>query len=214
MPAVCQTPPPPPLLTLAISAVTPKHREPRAGARERTARAEVRFEIQPRLRPRANNQPTMSTPIYELSTDHARMQIEVIHGFLSKSYWSPGIRREVVEAGIRHSVVIGAFDCSSAAQIGFARAITDFGSFAYLCDVFVIDGHGGQGLAREMVAALIADPRIQTVRHWTLATRDAHGVYEPFGFNHVEAGRWLRLACPVSNWQEPGYSKPDAPAPG
>ena len=155
----------------------------------------------------------MSTPLHELSTDHARMQLDVIYGFLSKSYWSPGIRREVVEAGIRNSVVIGAFDRSNGAQVGFARAITDFGSFAYLCDVFVLDGHCGHGLARRMVAALIADPRIQTVRHWTLATRDAHGVYEPLGFNHVEPGRWMRLACPPSNWQAPGYSEPDPPAP-
>ena len=151
---------------------------------------------------------------YELSTDHARMQIDVIHGFLSTSYWSPGIRREVVEAGIRNSVVIGAFERSSGVQVGFARAITDFGSFAYLCDVFVVSGHSGQGLARRMVAALISDPRIQTVRHWTLGTRDAHGVYEPLGFAHVEPGRWMRLACPVSNWQEPSSPKPETPSAG
>lgn len=150
--------------------------------------------------------------LYELSTDHARMQIEVIHDLLSNSYWSPGIRREVVEAGIKHSVVIGAFDRASGKQVGFARAITDFGSFAYLCDVFVVSGHTGQGLARKMVATLIADPRIQTVRHWTLATRDAHGVYEPLGFKHVEPGRWMRLACPTSNWQEPGYQSAAPPA--
>ncbi len=138
----------------------------------------------------------------DLSTDHARMQIEVIHAFLSTSYWSPGIRRDVVETAIRNSLVIGAFDSATGRQVGFARVITDSATFAHLCDVFVLESHRGRGISKRMVRALLADSRLQTLRRWCLATRDAHDVYRPFGFAPVTPDRWMEKRMPPEGWQE------------
>lgn len=140
---------------------------------------------------------------YELSRDHARMDINVIHGFLSRCYWSPGLRRDVLERAVANSQVVGAFDLADGAQVGFARAVTDHASFAWLCDVFVLEPHRGAGLARRMVQALMDDPGLQTLRRWCLATRDAQGVYEPLGFERIPPDRiWMERRMPVTGWQE------------
>jgi GNAT superfamily N-acetyltransferase len=146
--------------------------------------------------------------MYELSRDKSRIDLDAVHAFLSTSYWAPRIRRAIVETAIRESAVVGAYDMTGSRaggdQVGFARAITDYATFAYLCDVFVLDAHRARGLATRMVKELMADPRIQTVRRWTLATRDAMNVYTPLGFVQTPANRiWMERRLPPEAWQEP-----------
>jgi GNAT superfamily N-acetyltransferase len=141
---------------------------------------------------------------YDLSRDKSRIDLDVVHGFLSTCYWSPRVRREIIAAAIDNSGVIGAYETATGHQVGFARVITDYATFAYLCDVFVLDAHRGRGLATRMVKELIADPRIQTVRRWALATRDAMDVYAPLGFVQTPANRiWMEKRLPPEAWQEP-----------
>lgn len=140
---------------------------------------------------------------YELSFDASRMDIDVVHGYLRKSYWSQDIRRDVVEAAIRGSIVLGAFDLRSGVQVAFARAVTDRATFAWLCDVFVLEEHRGAGLSKRMVEAMLAHPDLTTLRRWCLATRDAHTLYTRFDFVPVPEGRWLERKSPVAAWTEP-----------
>jgi GNAT superfamily N-acetyltransferase len=152
-------------------------------------------------------EPAIDRGVYELSRDPARMQIDVIHGYLRTTYWSPGVRRQVVERAIAGSIVVGAFERRSGAQVGFARAVTDRATFAWLCDVFVLPEHNRRGLARAMVRELMADPDLQTLRRWSLATKDAHGVYAHLGFTPVQPDRWMELKLPPEAWQD---NAPDA----
>jgi GNAT superfamily N-acetyltransferase len=140
---------------------------------------------------------------YELSTDPARVQIDIVHGFLDTCYWSPGVRRDIVERALANSIVIGAYEKHSGTQVGYARVITDRASFAWLCDVFVLEPHRGRGLSRLMVSTLIAHPELQTLRRWALGTRDAHEVYRPLGFQEVNAARWMEKVMPPERWKTP-----------
>ena len=115
-----------------------------------------------------------------VSDDPARLDMEVIHGFLSNAYWSQGIPREVVERALRNSLCFGLYDGDR--QVGFARVVTDRATFAYLADVYVLEGHRGRGLSRRLVAALLDHAELHGLRRLMLVTRDAHGVYGKFGF--------------------------------
>ena len=119
----------------------------------------------------------------EISSDPARIDADVVFRFLTTSYWATGRTRAVVDHSIRHSLCFGAYD--GASQVGFGRIITDQAVFAYLADVFVIEAYRGRGIGRALVAAMLADPRLVTVQQFFLRTRDAHGVYEPLGFEPV-----------------------------
>jgi GNAT superfamily N-acetyltransferase len=123
----------------------------------------------------------------EISDDHSKLDLDVIHGFLSTCYWSPGIARERVARAIEHSLCWGAYEVGVGQdrQVGFARVVTDHASFAYLCDVFVLESHRGQRLASRMVQAAINDSRLQGVRRFCLFTRDAHRVYSTLGFGPI-----------------------------
>ena len=132
---------------------------------------------------------------YEISTDHARLDIPAIHAFLSQTYWSPGIPRAVVERAIAHSLCFGVFH--DGAQVGFARAVTDRATFAYLADVYLLEAHRGRGVARRLVAAIVAHPELQGLRRMMLATRDAHGLYAKFGFRPLASpDRMMELHKP------------------
>lgn len=96
---------------------------------------------------------------------------------------------------------IGAYDDESGLQIGFARLVTDYGRFAYLCDVYVLDGYQGQGIGRAMCQALIDHDSVKTVGHWTLATKDAHGVYAKLGFELAKE-RYMKMSRSSDRWQE------------
>ena len=120
---------------------------------------------------------------YDISTDPSRLQLDAIHAYLTRSYWSPGVPREIVERAIAHSLCFGVYHGES--QVGFARVVTDTATFAYLADVYVLEEHRGQGLSRRLVEQIQAHPRLQGLRRFLLATRDAHGLYAQFGFKPV-----------------------------
>jgi GNAT superfamily N-acetyltransferase len=118
---------------------------------------------------------------YRVSTDPRRLELDVIHGFLSqRSYWAEGIPRDVVERSLRNSLPFGVYDDD--ALVGFARVVTDHATYAYLADVFVLESHRGRGLSKWLMECVLAHPDLQGLRRWHLATRDAHELYARYGF--------------------------------
>jgi GNAT superfamily N-acetyltransferase len=117
---------------------------------------------------------------YDISTDPSRLQLDAIHAYLTRSYWSPGIPKDVVARGIANSMCFGIY--FGDAQVGFARVITDKATFAYLADVYVLEAHRGQGLSKRLVEHILAHAELQGLRRFMLATADAHGLYAQFGF--------------------------------
>jgi protein-tyrosine-phosphatase/GNAT superfamily N-acetyltransferase len=115
-----------------------------------------------------------------VSTDPARLDMDVIYGFLSSAYWCEGIPRETLERAIRNSICFGVYVDS--AQVGFARVITDRATFGYLGDVFILESHRGRGLSKLLMETVMSHPDLQGLRRFSLATRDAHGLYAQFGF--------------------------------
>jgi GNAT superfamily N-acetyltransferase len=129
---------------------------------------------------------------FVISTDPSRLDRETVHRFLAGSYWAPGIPRAVVDRSIEHSIAFGLYE--GAAQVGFARVVTDRATFAYLADVFVLESHRGRGLARWLMDSIRGHPDLQGLRRWLLATRDAHGLYRRCGFRAVEdASRYMEI---------------------
>ncbi|HXS90969.1 MAG TPA: GNAT family N-acetyltransferase [Steroidobacteraceae bacterium] len=122
---------------------------------------------------------------YEISTDSARLDVDAIHAFLTRSYWSPGIPRATVARAIANSLCFGAF--WQGQQVGFARVVTDRTTFAYLCDVYVLEAHRGHGLAKQLMDRVMKHPDLQGLRRMMLATLDAHGLYAQFGFTALGA---------------------------
>ena len=106
-----------------------------------------------------------------ISTDRAKLDLDVIHGFLTRSYWSEGIPRETVMRAIENSLCFGVY--TGAEQVGFARVISDFATYAYLADVFILEPYRERGLGKELVATVMAHPELQGLRRWrsALATR-------------------------------------------
>lgn len=122
----------------------------------------------------------------EIRTEIGRIDLDRVHSFLcNESYWAKGIPRDVVERSIEHSLPFAAYD--SGELVGFARVVTDFAVFAYLADVFVVPAHRGRGISQQLMAAIRSHPRLQGLRRWSLVTRDAHGLYEQFGFRPLAA---------------------------
>jgi len=117
---------------------------------------------------------------YEISTDPSRLQLAAIHAYLTRSYWSPGIPKDVIARAIANSLCFGIYLGDT--QVGFARVVTDKASFAYLADVYVLEEHRRQGLSKRLVEQIQAHPELQGMRRFLLATRDAHGLYAQFGF--------------------------------
>ena len=118
---------------------------------------------------------------YHISTDPARLDLDLIHSFLAhESYWAQGISRAIVERAIAHSLNFGLY--TGAAQVGFARVITDYATYAYLNDVFVLAAHRGQGLGRWLIDCVVAHPDLQTILRFGLTTRDAQTLYQQSGF--------------------------------
>ncbi|NIJ32951.1 GNAT family N-acetyltransferase [Sphingomonas oligoaromativorans] len=132
---------------------------------------------------------------HSLSFDPAELDLDTIHGFLTTSYWSPGIPRETVARAIAGSLCVGAY--RERRQIGFARVVSDRATFAYLADVFVLEEARGEGIGRAMVRALMEHHELQGLRRWFLATLDAHGVYEALGWQPVaHPERLLEITVP------------------
>src|SRR5690606_16389619 len=109
-----------------------------------------------------------------------RLDFSTIHGYLVRSYWSPGVSRDVVERSARHSLPFGIY--AGDQQVGYGRVISDHVTFAYVADVFVLESHRGRGLGKWLVDCMLAHPDLQGLRRWMLATADAHALYAHFGF--------------------------------
>lgn len=132
---------------------------------------------------------------YEISADKQRLDIATVHEYLARSYWSPGIPRAIVERAVEGSLCFGVFHQGK--QVGFARVITDKATFAYLADVFMLEAHRGKGLSKRLMELLLAHPELQGLRHFMLATNDAHGLYKQFGFTEVaNPARFMELHRP------------------
>ena len=120
---------------------------------------------------------------YAISTDKRRLQIDVIHGYLASSYWAAKIPREVVDRSIENSLCFGLY--RGERQIGFTRVVTDFATFAWVGDVFVLEEERGKGLSKWLMECMCATDELAGLRRWILATRDAHGLYEQYGFTSL-----------------------------
>lgn len=131
----------------------------------------------------------------ELSDDRARLQFDRIHAWLASSYWSPGIARDLVERAAAGSHPLGAY--RDGEQVGYARMITDYATFAWLADVWIEAGVRGQGLGRAMVRWFLDHPDYAGIRRFALVTGDAHGVYGALGFHPpLRPERWMERLDP------------------
>jgi N-acetylglutamate synthase-like GNAT family acetyltransferase len=117
---------------------------------------------------------------FRITSDVAAFDVDAIHAYLTRSFWGAGISRELVEKSLRDSLSFALFDGEK--QIGFARMVTDRATFAYLCDVYVLEEYRGQGLGKWLMDEVMAHPDLQGLRRIMLVTRDAHGLYERHGF--------------------------------
>jgi GNAT superfamily N-acetyltransferase len=119
-----------------------------------------------------------------ISTDKSKLDVNLIHDYLAnQSYWAKGIPNEIVKKSIEGSICFGIYEAEK--QIGFARVISDCATFAYLCDVFVLEAYRGNGASKFLMECIIQNPDLQGLRRWSLATYDAHGLYEKFGFSLI-----------------------------
>lgn len=134
-------------------------------------------------------------PPYQIDDSLARIDFDRVTAWLASTYWSPGISRERVEQGARHStLVVGAY--FNTQQVGFARVLSDTTRFAYLADVYIDEPHRGKGLAKALVNFALTHPLLATVDKWCLRTRDAHGVYQSLGFQKIEDPEWWMIYPP------------------
>jgi len=118
---------------------------------------------------------------YSISTDKEKLQIEIIHHYLSvESYWAKHIPVEIVKKSIENSLCFGVYFKNE--QIGFSRVVTDYATFGYLADVFILEAHRGKGLSKWLMEHIMAHQTLQGLRRFSLATRDAHELYRKFGF--------------------------------
>jgi GNAT superfamily N-acetyltransferase len=153
---------------------------------------------------RANNAPTEIVEHrrgeFVISTDRSRLDLDVIHNFLTNCYWARGVPREVVERSIENALCFGIYDGGDASpcvakearhgaptQVGFARVISDFATIAYMGDVFVLESHRGRGLGKWLMECIVKHPALQNLRRWILTTRDAHQLYAQVGFTAVKS---------------------------
>jgi GNAT superfamily N-acetyltransferase len=132
---------------------------------------------------------------FVLSTDRERLELDLIFEFLTNCYWAKGIPRETVARSIENSLCFGVY--AQGKQVAFARVISDYATYAYLGDVFVIEEFRGRGLGKWMMECIVRHPDLQGLRRWTLLTRDAHGLYSQFGFCPLRAPeRYMELHDP------------------
>ena len=130
-----------------------------------------------------------------ISTDPARLDLDAITDMLSRTYWAKGRTREVIARYVEHSLVFGVYDGGK--QIGLARIVSDYTTFAWLCDVFIHEDYRGRGIGKWLMETIISHPELQGLRRFLLATRDAHGLYAQYGFTPLgNPGRWMEKFNP------------------
>ena len=120
-----------------------------------------------------------------VSTDQTKLDVDAVHAFLSRAYWCEGVPREIVERALCNSLCFGLYDAGK--QVGLARVVTDYTTFAYLCDVYVLESHRARGLGKWLIECVMAHPQLQGLRRFNLVTLDAHQLYAPFGFKPLAA---------------------------
>ena len=131
----------------------------------------------------------------EVSTDNTRLDVHLIHEFLSQSYWASDIPFDIVERSLRNSLNFGAY--FGAQQIGFARVISDRATYAYVADVFVLEQFRGKGIGKLLMRTVVTHPELQGLRRWSLLTRDAHGLYRQVGFTEPKyPERYMEISNP------------------
>ncbi|HEV3470324.1 MAG TPA: GNAT family N-acetyltransferase [Pyrinomonadaceae bacterium] len=141
---------------------------------------------------------------YTISDERGRLDLGVVHRFISEeSYWGRGRGLEVVRRSVENSLPFGVY--RGGEMVGFARVVTDYATFAWVADVFIVEAHRGRGLSKWLMEVMLAHPRLQGFRRWVLATKDAHGLYRQFGFRELKRPeRWMERPDP--NMQEsPDY---------
>ena len=122
---------------------------------------------------------------YVITDDRSRLDRDVVHRYLSQeSYWAKGVSRDTVDRSLDNSLCLGVY-APSGQQVGLSRVITDFATYAYLCDVFILTEHRGKGLGKVLIQTVVSHPRLQSIRRMSLGTLDAHGLYAPFGFKAI-----------------------------
>jgi GNAT superfamily N-acetyltransferase len=121
---------------------------------------------------------------FTVSTDPELIDVDLVHGFLTECYWAKGIPRDVVARSILNSLCFGVY--ADGKQVGFARVISDYATYAYVGDVFVLDACRGRGLGKWLMECIMHHPRLQGLRRWSLVTRDAHGLYSKLGFEPLK----------------------------
>lgn len=132
---------------------------------------------------------------FTISTEKGKLDIELIHSFLNRTYWAEGISKETIRRSIEGSLCFGVFENDK--QVGFARMITDKATFAYLADVFIIEEYRGRGLSKWLMQVIMSHPDLQGLRRMILATKDAHGLYKQFGFTPlINVDRWMHILDP------------------
>jgi GNAT superfamily N-acetyltransferase len=132
---------------------------------------------------------------FVISTDNERLDLDLVHGFLTECYWARGIPREVVDRSIENSLCFGVY--RDGKQVGFARVISDSATYAYIGDVFVLESYRGRGLGKWLMECIMQHPELQGLRRWGLVTQDAHGLYSPFGFTLLKTPeRYMELLDP------------------
>ncbi|HEY6391995.1 MAG TPA: GNAT family N-acetyltransferase [Bryobacteraceae bacterium] len=132
---------------------------------------------------------------YEISTDRSRIDVDAVHAYLTRSYWAEGISKDLMAKAIAGSLCFSVFDGSR--QIGFARVVTDRATFAYLCDVYILEEYTGRGLGKWLMQELQSHPDLQGLRRFVLVTRDAHGLYQQFGFQPLRnAAGYMEIVRP------------------
>lgn len=132
---------------------------------------------------------------YTISTDRARLDVDAVADYLQNTaYWAQGRDRAIIERSIQHSETFGVY--RGPQQVGFARVVTDYATFAWLCDVFILPSEQGRGLGKWLMECIVSHPDLQGLRSWYLRTRDAHGLYKQYGFTE--------LKNPSRNMERPG----------
>jgi GNAT superfamily N-acetyltransferase len=132
---------------------------------------------------------------FTISTDPARLDIDAICDFFARAYWAHGRPRERTERALANSLVFGVYEGTK--QIGIARVVSDYAVVAYLCDVFIHEDYRAHGLGKWLIETVMGHPDLQGLRRWTLATRDAHGLYKQYGFSPLaDPSTWMEILNP------------------
>lgn len=139
---------------------------------------------------------------FTISTDPARLDRDAIYRYLTEqSYWAAGITRGIFERSVAGSLCFGLYE-PGGAQAGYARVATDYATIAWLSDVFVLPAHRGRGLGHFLIETVMAHPRLQGLRRWTLATRDAHAIYAKYGFTPTDPAVMMQRIDPEAHKRE------------